>query len=590
MALPLLKLALLILFSILPGSIAAKRVKADPLTQLSLSVLISWFSFYILQFTGYLLSLPQWLLFAGILAVSGMAARELLRDKTALHWRGLQVWTALTVWILFLQSYIVVYGGTLWFGDWYEHYERSIFFLSHGPSDTRFLMGFWSLPARGPLFNTVAAFFLSMVGQDFWDFQIAATVLNSVAIIPMALLLRDLGQINERIALLLALVVFALAPFAVQQETFTWTKFLSLAFLLQAFHMYILGLRNNNESYLAISMLLFAAGVLAHYLVLIFWVFFAFHYLWHIMKNRSAIRIFLSTVLLCSIVLASWFTYAFYRFGLKETFTANSTFGVYTHAKSGSRRPARSWAESFAGNLVNTAIPFGWRHNFTGLGHSERILLADPRFPGPEKKSRAIEWLADLANAPSSLTGALGFAGVLAVFMTIPLGIKRGVAFVSPPPGRLFWGIFLLGGIPLNILASRDYAPEGVTALNLFPYVCLIWVFIVGQLKRYPRLALLISAVFIAESLVGTGALLFLEGRTVPIVVTAEGTLRATAPVHLNSIYVSNYLYKLQEGAIFLLDYLNLQKVIFRIVSLFVVAVLIYTSNPARERAKAAQV
>jgi hypothetical protein len=116
-----------------------------------------------------------------------------------------------------------VYGGVTWFGDWYEHYERSILFLDHLPPETRFHLGIWTLPARGPIFNATAAFFMRILGRDFASHQVFATGLNTLAILPMALLLRDVDRLNQKTAILLGAGLFGLSPFAVQHEVFTAT-------------------------------------------------------------------------------------------------------------------------------------------------------------------------------------------------------------------------------------------------------------------------------------------------------------------------------------------------------------------------------
>ena len=56
-------------------------------------------------------------------------------------------------------------GGAGWWGDWYEHYRRAVFFLDQLPPGTKFTCGMWSLPVRGPPFNTAAALLMFLSGR-----------------------------------------------------------------------------------------------------------------------------------------------------------------------------------------------------------------------------------------------------------------------------------------------------------------------------------------------------------------------------------------------------------------------------------------
>ena len=88
---------------------------------------------------------------------------------------------------------VASYSGGGWTSDWFEHWERTQFFLDRWPLDTKFL-GFGALPARPPLANLVTGALLAVTRQDFAHYQFFTTLLNSLAFLPAALLARRFDQ------------------------------------------------------------------------------------------------------------------------------------------------------------------------------------------------------------------------------------------------------------------------------------------------------------------------------------------------------------------------------------------------------------
>src|SRR6185436_8651517 len=121
-----------------------------------------------------------------------------------------------------------------WGNDWHEHYSRSILFAEHGPPSTTFSASEWTVPARGPLFNSVCAIFLGLFGREFWNYQVFSTVLNTTTVLAIAMALRDFAGVRERSALLMSAVFCALSPFAVTEIAYPWTKLLTVAYILCA--------------------------------------------------------------------------------------------------------------------------------------------------------------------------------------------------------------------------------------------------------------------------------------------------------------------------------------------------------------------
>ena len=182
------------------------RIKLDPLCRLVITVCANYYAIFLYEFCAYHARLPQFLIvstFYASVLVSLLHIRKEHAGKTlqTFPWHALLCWSALVIWLTGLQALILSYGGSYRYGDWYEHYELSLFYLDQWPSTARFLDGMWTLPARAPLFNTTVAFLMTN-GSEFRHFQIYSSVLNSFAFLPMALLLRDIAGLSEKHALL----------------------------------------------------------------------------------------------------------------------------------------------------------------------------------------------------------------------------------------------------------------------------------------------------------------------------------------------------------------------------------------------------
>ncbi len=201
---------------------------------------------YLLEFGAYLLSFPQWVPLTLLLISFFYSVVVLFKSRFEFPWNGLFAWIALSIWILGLQSWIAAYGAASWYGDWYEHYERSIWFLEQQSPQQKFLFSMWPLSARGPLFNAICAMLMNS-GDDFASFQVFATVLNTFPVLPLALLIRYIAKLKISSALIWSVLICGLAPFAVQQETYTWTKSFTAGILLSAVYFYRAGLSENRH-------------------------------------------------------------------------------------------------------------------------------------------------------------------------------------------------------------------------------------------------------------------------------------------------------------------------------------------------------
>ena len=595
---------------VLPGWGLASLVRADALTRLSISTVASFGLMYLLALLAYLVRAPLWVPFVLAVALAlgslfmGLRVTRLRRDKATPCLDGIASWAALASWILAMQVTTVVYGAVAWYGDWLEHYERSLFFVENWPPNSLFLMDRWTLPARGPVFNAAAGLQLSGLGRSFSHFQIISTVFNTYTVLPAALLLRDLCGLRQRSALLLAAAVLGLAPFAVQQETFTWTKFLTVAFILQAFHLYLLGLKEGQLRLAYLSIPVMACGILVHYLALVYAGFLICHLLTVARKEGGEKRHLVKVTVGSALLLTTWFGFCFMTYGAKETFLANSTLGGNLPGKE-EENSGPSPGGIFAGNLITTALPYGWRHDLPGLGRSRRLVQADPRAgplctPDPEEQNRLWEWFGDLVQNARSVPGALGWAGAIGLLMAGVASTRRGTSRCVPEedsspwsplrrPGPGFWLLTVLAGAPLNILLFRQFVPEGVVHLNLQPYLFLALVCIVRYSMEAPLIVrVALCVIFAAESALGCVALLVLQARPVPFELLDNGRYHIFGKLALNTTYVDNYILKVNKNISYLSDRLDGSTASVSLAAVLLAAVLLFLvwrGRPNRETA-----
>jgi len=562
---PLWQLLNAIVLSVFPLWWLVDRVPADSLTKLLLAVLGNFSFIYLLEFGAHLTGTPQWIPMSILLISSTCSAIRLYKHKSNFAWDGLISWAGLSMWILGLQSLIVAYGAASWYGDWYEHYERSIWFFAQQPPDQRFLFNLWSLAARGPLFNAVCGLFMCS-GNDFASYQVYATVLNTLPCLPLALLIRDVAKLSRSSALIWSMLICGLAPFAVQQETYSWTKSFTSGFLLAAIYLYIAAFSQNKKMYAIFSFAAFAGAILAHYLSVLFVIFFVCHFLYTAVKQKWELKTIGYIAAVSFFLLSTWFGYVFAMFGFRGTLESTSTFGDYGKRQGTPEEPP-PWPLVFAGNMVNTTIPYSWRHGWKntwhGIGQAPRLVQRDSRttappfIPSDSELDIRSEYLADLATNPNSLLGCLGFAGLIGLVIALLMDFMNRNSGHQKVPGTVFWLIFFVTGIPLNVFASRDYSAIGVAHLNLQPFIFLMAVYLVGRLRKVPRIAIFLTAVFVLESALITGAWISIQRRKLPISIQADGRPVVAGKLHADGKYIRNYIYKLYMHANYLSDVLG---------------------------------
>ena len=315
----------------------AARLALDPAEKFVVSVALSLLGSWLIGWAVYVFALPTavvWVIPALAtvnLALSRKSLTSTLRATpgTELAVSHLLVTAASVGWL----ALIVSYSGGDWIGDWFGHWDRARFFLYRWPRDILFT-GFDPLTSRPPLANVVTGVFLRVTHIDFARYQIVTTLLNTLAYLPAALLVRrfhpvsDNGnEANRTRAVRVLALLFMVNPLFVQNSTYAWTKLAAAFFVLTAIYFF---LRAHDahapRSAGILCATCLAAGTLAHYSTGPFVFVLAIAWLvlgagrWREERWRNGTLVAAATG---AVLLATWFGWAVAVFGWERTLFSN---------------------------------------------------------------------------------------------------------------------------------------------------------------------------------------------------------------------------------------------------------------------------
>jgi hypothetical protein len=346
---------LLIVCSFAPGFFLIRRCRWSALEKLCGSIGLSLILVYLAAWFIYLF-LPEnfspayWAVSAICLVLALASWRDLGVLARSSRVRG-ALWGQLFLlaWTLLFVAIVRVYTGGGWFGDWLEHFQRSLFFLQHFPKDIEIFPGY-KLPARPPMMNVLAAFFLGNAGDRFEVFQLAFVVLNSLVFLPCALLLPVLFR-QRRHGILALAGIFAMNPVVMQNDTYTWTKSLAAFYVLLALSFYLTGWRKRDPIRMTAAFLALAGGLLVHYSAGPYVLFFALHYLLFVFRTRQhKWRELAAIAVICPAFLLVWVGWSISAYGLGATFGSNT-------AVTASKDFKGSNTDKVIGNIVDSIVP-----------------------------------------------------------------------------------------------------------------------------------------------------------------------------------------------------------------------------------------
>lgn len=353
------------------------RLTLSPLEKAITLAGLSLVGVFLVAWIIYVTALPlPWLWILPILAVGG-----LMRDHRSwvVLWlnpevRPLGVAQGLiTLWCVGWMATIVSYSGGGWAGDWFEHWERSRFFLEHWPLDRKFLEAY-ALPARPPLINIVTGAFLYLTQVDFAHYQLFTALLSSLVFLPAGWLALRWGG-SRGIAVLA--VLFMVSPTFVENATFGWTKLPTAFFVLSAV-VFFLRAQDPQPPKAAAPLcgLLLAAAVLAHYSAGPYVVVLAAGWLalgWPHRRDRRWWRQSAAAGLLAFALLATWFAWSLWNYGSRGTFFSNSSVtGLGSTLADQVTRVGLNirdtlvphFLRDFDASLIEQRSPWGWWRDF----------------------------------------------------------------------------------------------------------------------------------------------------------------------------------------------------------------------------------
>ncbi|MDO8539564.1 MAG: hypothetical protein Q7S40_03925 [Opitutaceae bacterium] len=364
--------------------------------------------------------------------------------------------TILTAWCIGWLITVRSYSGGGWSGDWFEHWERTRFFLERWPLDRQFLGSL--LPARPPLANVVTAVFLGLTRHDFAHYQFVTTVLGSLAFLPAALFVRRFSPRDEpgsgrtgvrAITVMAALLM--LNPAFVQNATFAWTKLPTVFFTLAGLYFFLHAVRSERPLAGAVlTAVMLAAGTLTHYSTGPYVVLLVAGWLavsWQRRREREWWRATLAAAAVGAAILATWFGWAIQHYGASGTLLANSSITAADTTAGG--QVAR-----IALNVRDTIVPHFLRP-------MDRSLIAQASRVGATR-----DWLFQLYQ--TNLLFAFGSVGWLVILVAGGRQCRDASARV-----RLGWCGFIGGGVLLGIGVHGARDTWGLTHICLQPLIVL---------------------------------------------------------------------------------------------------------------------
>jgi 4-amino-4-deoxy-L-arabinose transferase-like glycosyltransferase len=419
------------------------------------------------EFLAFLTRAPQPWFHLGVLVLMLAATAFLWRRPQALataeFWPLAGGWALSYGHLLLVQALLPHYVGSDWWGDWHMHYQEAQVFLGRLPVDTEWVgAGRYTLASRTPLFNLAAAFLLSVVGDDFWAFQVADAALNCCWVPAVYLLLRELfGVRAARLGLLLA----PLNVWLLHNAWFTWPKMLAAYFLVLALYCYLRWLRQRPAGgWFLACWLCGLLGFLTHQVAAVYLLVLVLHAAALLAPRRATwprlrdLTLLPATALL---LVAPWYAWLFVQFGVHKVFLGTPVTQMEEQAQ-----PPLAYLGAVAYNLFASVVPVDlWE-----------ALWAQPRTWDEIYRGLTALYF-------SLLPGALTVS--LSLFLVAAL-VRAGWSGLRRPAWSATWAFVLLGGLGAALLHPRA-CTHGIAHAALFPSVLVLAALAWGRLSQAPR-------------------------------------------------------------------------------------------------------
>ncbi len=526
------------------------------------SILFAAFS----EFAAYLLNInATWFNLATTLLLIFGCLALMRRRKIAIKVpRGLLLIFSLAfLAIVSAQALIPFYSGAYWYGDWWLHYGLSLFYLNHGPLDSTWFPQHYAVTSRTPIFNLAGAYFMSLFGSAFWNFQIPASFMNIAFLLPLALLAMRLGGNRKEAAYAaLFLAVFSSALFT--NAYYTWSKLLISLFLLAAIYYYLELRKQLLESRMkwqtgAFFGIYSAAAFLTHQTALFFLIPIGLDFLIvsaaSLWKSRSkfpargwgAIGIALLAGLL---IVAPWFAWAFSTYGVDKTL----------HSSPASLSDVKWTYEFLHDRAVNgeaTLLPL-FQYNWYSLwfAHAsplELLKCKDINCYGAFYSVTLRFWL-------DTFPGALTLTGTIAAIIVLFGAIwKRGFSLLRIEGDEFLFLLLLPLSFILGTLSTTMYIDEKGWMPLFLPLLLIIQCFLARAATRW---SLLPKALFFGGVLI---EFLAVNGSHTYLLFTEQLTKYETYNLPLKA---DNHL-------VFAFDYLGGERLLFAFLAIASLAAIL---------------
>lgn len=534
------------------------RTYTDGLEQVSLSLLCGEAVLFVIQALVYGLAWPEGVVTAVSVTVLLFSVAVLVAD-----WRRkrilpfgeyalpLTAWASLTFLALAGASLIAVQGLPNTLFDWWEHYCRAQLFLLGMPPESR--IGTWSLAARGPLLNAVAAGLMAATGTgSYWAFSVLATLLNGQVVLPLAILLRRFAGLTTPAALAVAVAVLLCAPIFNWNLVFTWTKLAATSWILLALALSLKAVEGRDARLAAWGMVAMAVAFLTHFLAFLYAAVLAPCLVYYAIRERFSPRPLVIGVVAGGLLAGGWMLYLFARFGVQEALRSNSTLGSYGKSEAGGDANSEGALRVLALNAAASTVP-GPVRTLSVLGDTP---LAIPHIPYQVVRTDGRLEDHSIPLHPvfmiGQLEGAVGWTGLALLLAAPVLGLARRSG-ASPDRFVSFWCYFALVGVPVNLWATRWYSEGGVLNQNFQPYLGLAAVWVVGRLARLPTAVRAVAAgAWLCECVARVAYIIHFQTRELPIYRSASGV--SYKPFSANKDYITNYMIKVANNLVMLRD------------------------------------
>lgn len=312
--------------------------------------LVAWIDYC---FRWHWMSTPL-LLGVGILIVAGrrqqLAANLRLTDLRA----PLRAYALLTAYLFIHVAAIqFIYGG-LWAGDWFEHYDRALFFLEYQPLNTIFL-DVYTLTARPPLVNLLGAQWMSLSGDSFAISQLVILFFGSLVFFPLAALCEYFqGQRTDQRNYYLLALLLCVTPMFLGNILYPWTKMPCNALILQGLVCQLAARANKRPTDRVWAYGFMGMAFVAHYSAGPFIIAMvcaeAVDDLLH-GRFREHLNHWITGGLVGAAAVFIWLGWSIYHFGVAGTFLTNSTV---TSNEEGS---LVAWLLKVGDNINATLVP-----------------------------------------------------------------------------------------------------------------------------------------------------------------------------------------------------------------------------------------